>query len=77
MHQAAENGANADIHVEHPQDLAAILLMDFESDIGYADHLASLGVDDLLVQKVAHHPQHVFVGVIRNQDLVTQVDPFE
>ncbi len=47
-------------------------LADFKGDIGDAHHLAALRIDDLLIEQIPHHPQHVFVGVVRREDFVAQ-----
>jgi hypothetical protein len=49
-------------------------LPDLEGDVGAPDHFTSLCVDHLLIEKVAHHAQHVFVAVVRGEVLVAQVD---
>src|SRR6185437_13275046 len=37
---------------------------------------STLRVNDLLIEQIANHSEHVFVGVIRGQALVLQVDAF-
>ena len=63
---------------QHVQHVAAIVLvLDVERHVGDPDHLAALGVDNLLIQQVPHHPQHVLVGVVGREVLVFQVDAVE
>ena len=52
----------------------SIFLAQLESHVVDADHFAALRVDDLLVQKVAREPQHVFIGMVRRQVFVAQMD---
>ncbi len=77
LQQAAENTADADVDFEHPELVAAVLNHALKGDVVDAHHLAPLRVDNLLVEKIADHPEHVFVGVIGRQILVAEVDPFE
>ncbi len=72
--QPPDNGPDADIDFEDMQDLAAVLTFFQEGDVIDADHLAALGVDDLLIEQVANHAQHVFVGMIRSEALVFEVN---
>ena len=77
LRQPPEHAAQSDIHVDDVQNVAVLLVLDLESDVGDAHHFAALAVDDLLVQKIAHQPQHVFVGMIRRQQLVFEVNAVE
>ena len=77
LHQAAEDAAHADIDIQHPQNVAVVLLADFERDIGDPDHLAALRVDDLLVEKIAGDAQHVLVGMVGREVFVAEKDAVE
>src|SRR5260370_24283606 len=74
LDQPPENAAQADIDFGDHQVICAVVLLDLESDIGDPDYFAALGVDDLLVEKIADQPQHVLVGMIRGEHLVLEVD---
>jgi len=52
-------------------------MTDVEGHVGDPDHLASLRIDDLLVEQIAHHAQHVLVGMIRRELLVLKIDAFQ
>ena len=77
LHQPAKNAAHADVHFEHPQNVAAVFLTDFKRDVVDANHFAALCVDNLLVEQIADQAQHVLVGVVRGQVLVAQVNAVE
>ncbi len=75
--QAAENAADADVYFEYPQDLRLILLAQLKRHVIDANHLAALGVDDLLIQQIAREPQHVFVGVVRGEVFIPQMNAIQ
>ena len=49
----------------------------FKSDIGDADDLTAVYVDNLLVEQVALNTQHVFIGMIRDQLFVGEMEAFD
>jgi hypothetical protein len=51
--------------------------LDFKGDVGDAHNFPAVSVDDLLVQQIAHQPQHVFVGMIGSELLVFEVNSVE
>src|SRR5438132_7735054 len=90
LHQTPKNAADADIHFQNVQAVAAVpvyalavpmpitgCVADLESDVVDADHLAAVHVDDLLVEQVPADPQHVFVGMIWREDLLAEADAVE
>src|SRR5579872_160677 len=74
LHQPAENAAESDIDLRDHQVICAVVLLDLERNVGDANHFASLGVDNLLIEQIAHQPQHVLVGMIRREYLVFEVN---
>ena len=48
-----------------------------QRDIGDANHFAAVHVDDLLVQQVPHHAQHVLVRMVGGEQFVFKVDAVE
>jgi hypothetical protein len=46
----------------------------FQTDIGHAYDLAPVDIDDLLIEKIALDAQHVFIGVIRVELFVRELD---
>ena len=48
--------------------------LQFKRDVVDPHHLAAVDVDNLLVEQVAPHAQHVFVGVIGEELLVAELD---
>ena len=52
-------------------------VLDLEGDIGDPHHLAALAVDDLLVEQIADHAQHVLVGMIGGELFVAEVNSVE
>jgi hypothetical protein len=67
LHQAAEHASHSDVHFHHAKNLAFVLFLDLEGDVGHAYHLAAAGVDDLLIQQVASDAEHIFVGMVRRR----------
>lgn len=65
-----KNAADTDIHFENLQLIAPIVTCLQEGDIVHPDNFAAFGIDDLLIEQVAPHPQHVLVGVVRGKNLV-------
>ena len=59
------------------QRIAAVLMPRIEGDIVHPNHLAALGVDNLLIEQIANHAQHVFVGMIRREVFVFEIDAVE
>src|ERR1700674_394853 len=56
---------------------ASICVADFECDISNPDHFPAVNIDDLLVQQIPAHPQHVLVGVIGCKVFLAQPDSIE
>ena len=96
LHQTPENAADADIHFQNVQAVAAVpigalaipmpitvpvavagCIADFECDVVDADHFAAVHVDNLLVEQVPANAQHVFVGMVRREDLLAEADAVE
>ncbi len=77
LRHAAEDAAQADVHVDDADHVVVGFMVDVESDVGDAHHFAALAVDDLLVEQVAHQAQHVLVGVVRRELFVFEEDAFE
>ena len=77
LHQPAEDAAHADVDIQHPQNVAVVLLADFKRDIGDADHFAALRVDNLLIQKIAGGAQHVLVGMVGREVFVAEKNAVE
>jgi hypothetical protein len=75
--QAPEDAAHADVDLEHVKLVVGVHALQIEGDVVDPDDLAALGVDDLLVEQVAPHPQHPDVVVVGNELLVAEVDPVE
>jgi hypothetical protein len=75
--EPAEDAAHADVDLEHPEFVVGVDGPQLEGDVVDPDHLASLGVDDLLVEEVPHHAQHPDVVVVRDQLFVAEVDAVE
>ena len=75
--QPPENAADADIDLQHPQDLRLILLAPLKRHVVDANHLAPLRIDNLLIQKIARKPQHVFVRMVRREIFIAQMDAIE
>ena len=75
--QPAEDAAHAHVHLEHPQLVVAVDRLQLEGDVVDADDLPALGVDDLLVEQVPHHPEAPDVVVVGDQLLVAEVDAVE
>ena len=57
--------------------VAVVVAPDVERDVGDAHHLAAVRVDDLLVEQVAHEPEHVLVVVVRRQLFVVEEEAVE
>src|ERR1043166_1166368 len=74
LHDPAENAPDSNVDLQHPQLIETVLLAQFEGNIVDPHHLAPLGIDDLLIEQVAHHAQHVLVGVVRGQVLVAKIN---
>ncbi len=67
-----ENAADADVDLQHPQDLRLILVAQLKRHVIDANYLAALRVDNLLIQQVAREPQHVFVRMVRGEIFIAQ-----
>ena len=73
---APEDAPQADVDVAQVQHRVAVgVVRDLERQVAHPDHLAALGVDDLLIEQVADDAQHPLVVVIGREDLVAQEDP--
>ena len=59
------------------QNVALGFVLDAEGDVGDSHHFAALSVDDLLVQKIADQPQHIFIGMVGRQDFVAEIDSIQ
>ena len=77
LQQPAENATDADVDLQHPERIGAVLNHAFERDVVDANYFSPLGVDDLLVEKIAHHAQHVLVGMIRREIFVAEMNAVE
>src|SRR5580698_8832009 len=77
LRQPPEHAAQADIHVVYEQQIAVGFALNLESDVGDSNHFAAFAIDNLLVEKVADQAQHVFVGVVRSEQLVFEVNAVE
>ena len=75
LHQPAEHAADADIHFEDTEHVVAVFAPDLEGHICDADHLAALCVDNLLVEKIPRHAQHVLVVVVGSELFVLKINP--
>src|SRR5258708_22516953 len=51
--QAPEDAAESDVDLQHVKNVAVLRTEALERDVIDADHLAAVGVDDLLVEQVA------------------------
>src|SRR5262249_13762506 len=77
LHQPAENASQPHIDIQDPEHLATVFTADFEGDVGDADYLTALSIDDLLIQQIADGAEHVFVGMIGGEILVAQPNSVE
>ncbi len=77
LRQTAEDGAEADVDLENLQQIAAFFVVNLERYVRHPHYFAAVRVDDLLVEQVAHHSQHVFVGVIGRELLILEIDALQ
>src|ERR1700684_4177655 len=77
LQQATENASDSDVDLEHPERVGAVLNHALESHIVDADYFTPLRIDDLLIEKVSHHAQHILVGMVRCEVLIAKMDPVE
>ena len=77
LRQTPQYAAQPDIDVQDVDHLAVGFVLDLERYVGDADHFAALAIDDLLIEKIAHQAQHVFVGMIRGEHFVFEVNAVE
>src|SRR6202035_3464841 len=75
--QTPQYAAQPDIDVQDIDHLSFGFVVDFKRYIGDAHHFTTLPVDDLLVEQIADQPQHVFVGMIRREQLVFEIDTIQ
>ena len=73
LDEAAEDAAEPDIDFVDQQGIA-LVPFHVQGDVVDADHLATVDIDNLLVQEVALHTQHVLIGVVRVEALVGELD---
>ena len=71
---SAQDRADTDIDLEDVKHIVTVLGKAQERYIVDADDFAALGVDNLLIEQIAHHAQHVLVGVIRSELLVVEMN---
>src|SRR6185436_20036601 len=77
LNQAAKDAAKANVYFGYKKQVAIRFMADVKGDVSDADYFAALGVDDLLIEKIADHTEHVLIRVVRHELLVLQIDSVE
>ena len=70
----AQHGTNSDINFKNVENQLTVLIFSEKRNVIDPNDFSSLGINDLLIEQVTDHAQHVFVGVIRGQALVLEVN---
>src|SRR6185437_5973373 len=72
--QPPDNRTHPNIDFQDVQDLAAVFMLLQEGNVVDPHHFPALRIDNLLIEQIANHAQHVFVGVIGRQAFVFKLD---
>src|SRR4051794_30681875 len=71
---ATQHRSNTDVDLEDVQNQLTVFILSEERDVIDTNYLASLCINDLLIEQVTDHTQHVFVRMIGRQALVLKVN---
>jgi hypothetical protein len=71
---AAEHASDPNIDFHDVKKIPAVVPFHRKGDVVHADDFAALRIDDLLVEQIAPHPQHVFVGMVGRQPFIAETD---
>src|SRR6185437_13250112 len=71
-----EDAPGANVHFQNDKSVT-VIPSDFKADIVHPNDLAAVDIDNLLIEKIALDPEHVFVRVVRIQFFIRELDALE